>query len=75
MPDISISLSALNNAWLRNQIDESQDYSSPSELINHLIEQARRVEAINLKLARVENSGFTDQSPAQILTEFKESLK
>jgi antitoxin ParD1/3/4 len=40
-----------------------------------LIRRARRAEAINQKLESAENSGFVDQTPEDILKEFKVDLK
>lgn len=70
----SISLSQPNDEWLQEQISTGAEYSSKSELINELIRNARRAEALNQKLAAAEQSGFTNQSPIEMLQEFKRDL-
>ncbi|MGQ8367061.1 ribbon-helix-helix domain-containing protein [Glaciecola sp. 1036] len=74
MPRQSITLTDKNDAWLKNQVEESGDYANKSELVNDLIRRARRAEVINRKLALAESSGFVDQSPAEMLSEFKKDL-
>lgn len=71
MPRQSISLTPQNDAWLRDHVEHIGDYANKSELVNDLIRRARRAEAINQKLQAAEQSSFTDQSPEQILSEFK----
>lgn len=75
MPRQSISLTEKNDAWLKHHVEEAKEYASKSELVNELIRQARRNEAINQKLIDAESSGFIDQSRDDILTEFKSELK
>ena len=70
----SISLSQPNDEWLQQQVSSGAEYSSKSELINELIRNARRAEALNQKLAAAEQSGFTSQSPTEMLQEFKRDL-
>ena len=70
----SISLSQPNDEWLQQQVSSDAEYSSKSELINELIRNARRAEALNQKLAAAEQSGFTSQSPTEMLQEFKRDL-
>ncbi|MBU1311502.1 MAG: CopG family transcriptional regulator [Gammaproteobacteria bacterium] len=70
----SISLSQPNDEWLQQQVSSGAEYSSKSELINELIRNARRAEALNQKLAAAEQSGFTSQSPVEMLQEFKRDL-
>jgi antitoxin ParD1/3/4 len=70
----SISLSQPNDEWLQQQVSSGAEYSSKSELINELIRNARRAEALNQKLAAAEQSGFTSQSPAEMLQEFQRDL-
>jgi len=70
----SISLSQPNDEWLQQQVSSGAEYSSKSELINELIRNARRAEALNQKLAAAEQSGFTSQNPAEMLQEFKRDL-
>ncbi|WP_352295842.1 CopG family transcriptional regulator [Pseudoalteromonas sp. 20-MNA-CIBAN-0454] len=71
----SISLTAKNDLWLRNHIENVGDYANKSELVNDLIRRARRAEAINSKLLKSEKSGFTNQSADEVLTEFKLNVK
>jgi antitoxin ParD1/3/4 len=71
MPRQSISLTAQNDAWLKDHVENIGDYANKSELVNDLIRRARRAESINKKLEIAENSGFTDQSPNELLAEFK----
>ncbi|RVU34419.1 CopG family transcriptional regulator [Rheinheimera riviphila] len=63
----STSLSQPNDEWLQQQVSAGGEYSSKSELINELIRNARRAEALNQKLATAEQSGFTNQSPPDML--------
>ncbi|MBV7267698.1 ribbon-helix-helix domain-containing protein [Winogradskyella luteola] len=73
----SISLTEPNDRWLKSQV-ENKEYSSKSELINDLIRQARRqnvqIDWVRAKLERAENSGFTNDSKAQILKQSKALL-
>lgn len=74
MPRQSITLTKHNDAWLRNHVEDIQDYSNKSELINDLIRSARRAEAINRKLNLAEKSGFVKQRATDMLEEFKAEL-
>jgi len=73
----SISITEPNDEWLKNQI-ATKEYSSKSELVNDLIRQARQqqkqIDWIRLKLEKSENSGFTNDSKAQILKLSKDLL-
>ena len=73
----SISFTQPNDEWLKSQVD-SNEYSSKSELVNDLIRQARKqqrqIDWIAAKLETAENSGFTNDSKAQILAESKSLL-
>ena len=69
----SISLTGLNDKWLKAQI-EKEEYTSKSDIVNDLIRKARHVEAIREHLAKAENSGFITQSKDEILMEFKEKF-
>ena len=73
----SISFTEPNDEWLKNQVD-SKEYSSKSELVNDLIRQARKqqvqIDWIKAKLEKAENSGFTNDSKAQILNQSKTLL-
>ncbi|TRY32520.1 type II toxin-antitoxin system ParD family antitoxin [Aliiglaciecola sp. M165] len=75
MPRQSISLTEKNDAWLKHHVEDAKEYASKSELVNELIRQARRNEAINQKLIDAESSGFVDQSKEEIRSEFKSDLK
>ena len=44
-------------------------------MVNDLIRKAREIELIRAKLIRAEQSGFIEQTPAEILAEFKEELR
>lgn len=72
----SISFTETNDEWLKAQV-ESQEYSSKSELVNDLVRQARKqqleIDYIRMKLEKAENSGFTDDSKADILRRAKSS--
>ena len=73
----SISLTEPNDEWLKSQI-ENKEYTSKSELINHLIRQARnqksQIDWIRLKLESAEKSGFTTDGKEEILKISKERL-
>jgi len=73
----SISFTQANDEWLKTQID-SKEYSSKSELVNDLVRQARKqqrqIDWISAKLESAENSGFTNDSKAQILLQSKALL-
>ncbi|PCI54123.1 MAG: CopG family transcriptional regulator [Gammaproteobacteria bacterium] len=71
MPLQSLSLTEQNDLWLQNHVEEIGDYANKSELVNDLIKRARRAEVINKKSKRTEVSEFTEQSPQEILAEFK----
>ncbi|HEX9601276.1 MAG TPA: CopG family transcriptional regulator [Mariniflexile sp.] len=73
----SISFTKPNDEWLKNQVD-NKEYSSKSELVNDLIRQARKqqvqIDWIKAKLEKAENSGFTNDSKEQILSQSKSLL-
>lgn len=71
----SISLTEPNNEWLVSQVENVQDYSNKSELINDLIRRARRSEFINKKLELAEKSGFVKQTAAEILDDIKTEIR
>ena len=77
MPRLSISFTEPNDEWLKAQI-ESQEYTSKSELVNDLIRQARKQHAqidwIRAKIDQSEESGFTEDSQEQILSQSKARL-
>jgi antitoxin ParD1/3/4 len=74
----SISLTSLNEEWLKNQVS-SNEHSSKSEAVNYLIKQARSQEEyyefVRNKIANGEKSGLTKrQSREEMLAEFKKNL-
>ncbi len=71
MARLSVSLSEPNDNWLKSQISDHNEFTNKSDLINDLIRQARRSEAVNAKLKQAEESGFVDQSKDDMLAEFK----
>ena len=70
----SISFTKPNDEWLREMVTK-EEYSSKSELVNDLIRQARsqqvKVDWLNRKLERAEQSGFTSAKRNEILSEAK----
>lgn len=73
----SISLTKPNDEWLKTQVDK-EEYSSKSELVNDLIRQARKqqvqIDWIRAKIEKAEDSGFTNNTKEQILTQSKSLL-
>ena len=74
----SISLTAPNEEWLKNQI-KSEEFSSKSEAINFLIKKARSQEEfydfVRAKIDKGEKSGFAEkQTKEEMLAEFKKDL-
>jgi len=73
----SISFTEPNDKWLKSQMS-NKEYSSKSELINDLIRQARKqhvqIDWIRAKLDKAEDSGFTNESKDQILSQSKSLL-
>jgi len=74
MPRQSISFTPPNDEWLKAQVD-SQEYSSKSDVVNDLIRKAREIEAIRARLIQAEQSGFINQSGAEILAEIKNQAR
>lgn len=75
----SISLTAPNDEWLKNQIN-SEEFSSKSEAINFLIKKARSQEEfydfVRAKIDKGEKSGFAEkQTREEVLAEFKKDLR
>jgi len=74
----SISLTEPNDQWLKQKV-KSQEYSSKSELINDLIRQARgqqqQIDWIRAKLEKAEQSGYSSNTPEQILKIAQEKAK
>ena len=74
----SISLTAPNEEWLKNQV-ATEEFSSKSEAINYLIKQARSQEQyyefVRTKIDNGEKSGFAEkQTREEMLAEFKKGL-
>lgn len=63
-----------NDHWLRQQVT-SKEYSNKSELVNDLIRQPRnqqkQIDWIRAKLDRVEQRGFSDRTPQEIVSKVK----
>jgi antitoxin ParD1/3/4 len=74
MPRQSISFTPPNDEWLKAQVD-SEEYTSKSEVVNDLIRKVREIESIRIRLIRAEQSGFTQQTRTEILTEIKDEAK
>lgn len=73
----SISITTPNDKWL-NSLIESEEYSSKSEIVNDLIRRGRKqqekIEYIREALISGENSGVCEQTPNEIIAEFKKEL-
>ncbi|CAA9196985.1 ribbon-helix-helix domain-containing protein [Flavobacterium bizetiae] len=74
----SISLTAPNEEWLKNQV-KAEEFSSKSEAINYLIKQARTQDEyydfVRAKIDKGEKSGFAKkQTRAEMLAEFKKGM-
>ena len=74
MPRQSISFTPPNDEWLKAQVD-SEEYTSKSEVVNDLIRKVREIESVRIRLIRAEQSGFTQQTSTEILTEIKDEAK
>ena len=75
---VSLSLSEPNERWVQAQIDGKQ-FSSPSEVLNDLIRQARATEAIRTRLKSAERSveehGWVTGTPEEWLDGFKKKAR
>ena len=77
----SITVTDQQANWIKAQV-EIGHYGNESEVLRELIrerqlreqETNREIEVIRAKLIKAEASGFTDQSPAEILKEVKNGL-
>lgn len=73
----SITLTDPNDQWL-NDLVNSNEYSSKSEIVNDLIRRARREDeenkVIRAKLIEAEKSEVVHQNKAEILAEFRKEL-
>ncbi|MEC4050534.1 CopG family transcriptional regulator [Flavobacterium sp. SUN046] len=75
----TITLTHQNNEWLKEQVAK-EDFTSKSEVINCLIEQARDRDAycgfVQMKIDRGVESGIVEkQSKEELLEEFKKRIK
>ena len=74
----SLSISEPNEKWIQAQID-SREFSSRSEVVNDLIRKAREIEMIRARLIAaelsVEQNGFVDKTPEEMLDGFKEKAR
>lgn len=78
MPRHSIPLTEPNDECLSAQAANTE-YISKSDVVNDLIRHARQqqrqdIEAIQTKLIRAEQGGFSDRTPEQIRHEAKQRL-
>ena len=74
----SITLAKQNDDWLKNQVAE-QEFSSKSEAVNYLIQQARKQEEyyefVRMKIELGEKSCIAKkQTKEEMLSEFKKRL-
>jgi antitoxin ParD1/3/4 len=77
----SITVTDQQDHWIKAQI-EMGHYGNESEVVRELIrerqlreqEANREIEAIRARLLQAEVSGFTEQSPAEILKDIKNGL-
>ena len=74
----TLSLTDLDRKWM-DEIIARGEYVSSSEYVRSLIrrdkEYRNELEAIRAKLIRAEQSGFIEQSRADMLAEFKDELR
>ena len=77
----SITVTDQQDSWIKSQI-ETGHFGNESEVVRELIrerqireqESESEIAAIRAKLIEAEQSGFTDQSPEDILKEIKNGL-
>ncbi len=78
MPRQSITLSAPNDSWLKQQAD-GEEFQNKSEVINNLIREARkdneRLEWARAALIDGEQSGTSLRTPEQIRASVKKMLR
>jgi len=74
----SISLTTPNDDWLKAQIGSGREFTSKSDVMNHLIRQARadqeKIEVIRSRLISAEQGGFVPSDRNAILASFKDTL-
>jgi antitoxin ParD1/3/4 len=73
----SITLATPNDEWLKNQVVK-EAFSSKSEAVNYLINQAREqddyIEYVRMKLIKAEESGFSTKTKEELLAEIKQKF-
>lgn len=74
----SITLANQNDEWLKQQV-ANEEFTSKSEAVNYLIQQARKQEEyyefVRMKIELGEKSGLSKkQSKEEMLAEFKKRL-
>ena len=73
----SITLTALNEEWLKNSVS-TEDFSSKSEAVNYLIKQARSQEEyyefVRNKINNAEKSGYSKTTKKELLSKIREKL-
>lgn len=74
----SITLANQNDEWLKTQV-ANEEFTSKSEAVNFLIQQARKQEAyydyVRMKIELGEKSGLAKkQTKEEMLAEFKKKL-
>ena len=77
----SITVTDQQDSWIKAQIEKGF-YGNESEVLRELIRERQLqeqennsdIEAIRAKLISAEQSGFTDQSPEELLQEIKRGL-
>ncbi len=77
----SITVTDQQNGWIKAQI-ETGHFGNESEVVRELIRERQlreqqatsEIESIRVKLIQAEQSGFTEQSPEEILKEIKNGL-
>ena len=74
----SITLANLNDEWLKQQV-ANEEFTSKSEAVNYLIQQARKQEEyyefVRMKIELGEKSGLAKkQTKEEMLAEFKMRL-
>ena len=74
----SISLTTPNDNWLKAQVGSGKEFTSKSDVVNHLIRQARadqeKNEVIRSRLISAEQGGFVPADREAILADFKDTL-
>jgi antitoxin ParD1/3/4 len=77
----SITVTDQQDHWIKAQIEKGH-YGNESEVVRELIRERqlreqganREIEAIRAKLIQAEASGFTEQTPVEILNDIKNGL-